>query len=136
MGQPLPYTDFRWLDDVENFDVMFVTSDYAVGYVLEMDLEYPQYLHDAHTDLPFYPTRNKSRGKRQDKLLATLCDKTRYVIYYRNLQCVQHELRLTKIHRILQFAQSSWFCDYIEFNVEFRNHAQLWFRKKFIQTNE
>ena len=33
-----------------------------------------------HTNVPFCPTRNKPAGKREDKLLATLYDKQRYVI--------------------------------------------------------
>jgi len=49
------------------------------------------------TDLPFCPTRDKLPGKREDKLLATLYDKQRYVIHYRNLQqCIRHGLRHNK----------------------------------------
>jgi len=107
MCQPLPYADFRWVDDTSNFNVMNIALDSPTGYILEVDLEYPQHLHDAQTDLPFCPTRDKPPGKRQDKLFATLYDKKRYVIYYRNLQqCIRHDLRITKIHRVLQFSQS------------------------------
>ena len=53
----------------------------------------------------FCPTREKPLGKRDGKLLTTLCDKQRYIIHYHNLQqCTRHSLRMTKIHRILQFA--------------------------------
>ena len=48
MCQPLPYTDFHWID-VDNFDVISITTDSPTGYILEMDLEYPQHLHDAHS---------------------------------------------------------------------------------------
>ncbi|XP_067209958.1 uncharacterized protein [Linepithema humile] len=87
MCQPLPYAKFRWVDDVENFNVMSVASDSATGYVLEVDLEYPVNLHDAHTDLPFCPTRDKPPGKREIKLLATLnacdtaCELQRFTAY-------------------------------------------------------
>ncbi|KYM95371.1 hypothetical protein ALC62_13985, partial [Cyphomyrmex costatus] len=102
MCQPLPYADFRWVDNVQNFDFSTIPLDSPTGYILEVDIEYPQHLHDAHTDLPFCPTREKPHGKRDDKLLATLCDKQRYVIHYRNLQqCTRHGLRIAKIHRIL-----------------------------------
>jgi len=83
-------------------NVIDIALDSPKGYILEMDLKYPQHLHDAHTDLSFCPTRNKSPDKRQDKLFATLYDKKRYVIHYRNLQqCTRHGFRITKIHRVL-----------------------------------
>ncbi|XP_011705570.1 PREDICTED: uncharacterized protein LOC105460772, partial [Wasmannia auropunctata] len=43
MCQPLPYADFRWVDDAENFDWGAIASDSPTGYILEVDLEYPQY---------------------------------------------------------------------------------------------
>ncbi|XP_070153685.1 uncharacterized protein [Polyergus mexicanus] len=130
MCQPLPYADFRWVDDISDFDVSAIASDSTTGYILEVDLEYPQHLHDAHADLPFCPTRDKPPGKRQDKLLATLYDKKRYVIHYSNLQqCMRHGLRIAKIHRVLQFAQSAWLRDYIELNTRFRTRATNDFEK-------
>ncbi|XP_025264492.1 uncharacterized protein LOC112637944 [Camponotus floridanus] len=105
MCQPLPYERFEW---VESLDVISATEDSTVGYLLEVDLDYPADVHDAHADLPFCSMRDKP-GKRQSKLLATLYDKRRYVTYYRNLQqCVRHGLRLTRIHRALRFSQSPW----------------------------
>jgi len=130
MCQPLPYANFRWVDDVTNFNIIDIALDSPIGYILEVDLEYPQHLHDVHTDLPFCPTRDKPPGKRQDKLLATLYDKKRYVIHYRNLQqCTRHDLRVTKLHRVLQFAQSPWLRDYIQLNTDFRTHAKNDFEK-------
>jgi len=80
--------------------------DSPIGYIFEVDLEYPQDLHDAHADLPFCSTRDKPPDKRENKLLTTLYKK-RYVIYYQNLQqCTCHGLRVTKFHRILKFAPS------------------------------
>ncbi|KYN21651.1 hypothetical protein ALC57_05969, partial [Trachymyrmex cornetzi] len=107
MSESLPYGEFQWVDDIERFDVMSVASDSVIGYILEVDLAYPQSVHNAHVDLPFCPTRERPPGKRNVKLLATLYDKERYIVYYRNLQqCIHHGLRITKIYRILQFAQS------------------------------
>jgi len=120
MCQPLPYADFRWVENIASFDVMSVASDSAFGYVLEVDLAYPKNLHDAHADLPFCLTCDKPPGKREIKLLATLFDKQRYVMHYRNLQqCIRHGLQVTKIHRVLQFAQSPWLRGYIELNTYF-----------------
>ncbi|XP_024873084.1 uncharacterized protein LOC112455417 [Temnothorax curvispinosus] len=86
MSESLPYANFQWLDDPENFDVTTVPADSDVGYIVEVDFEYPRDLHDAHADLPLCPTRDKPPDKRQEKLLATLYDKSRYVTHYRNLQ--------------------------------------------------
>jgi len=86
MCQPLPYAEFQWVDDVTDFDVSAIAPDSSTGYILEVDLEYPESIHDEHIDLPFCPTRDKPPGKRQNKLLANLLDKKRYVIHYRNLQ--------------------------------------------------
>ncbi|KAM0726196.1 hypothetical protein ACS0PU_008277 [Formica fusca] len=130
MCQPLPYAEFRWVDNISDFDISAIASDSPIGYILEVDLEYPQHLHDAHADLPFCPMRDKPPGKRQDKLLETLYDKKCYVIHYRNLQqCTRHGLRVAKIHRVLQFAQSAWLRDYIELNTRFRTRATNDFEK-------
>ncbi|XP_054008915.1 uncharacterized protein LOC128892496 [Hylaeus anthracinus] len=72
MCQPLPYAEFRWVDNVANFDVSSIAADSPTGYILEVDLEYPQRLHDIHADLPFCPTRAKPPGKREDKLLLDI----------------------------------------------------------------
>jgi len=76
---------------------MTIASDSPTGYIFEVDLEYSQNLHDMHTDLSFRPTRDKPLGKREKKLLATLYNKQRYVIHYRNpQQCTRHGLRVKK----------------------------------------
>jgi len=80
MCQPLLYTEFQWVKDA-NLDAIALNSLW-IGYILEVDLEYPQHLHDRHTDLPFCPTCNKPSGKHEDKLLGTLYDKQRYIIHY------------------------------------------------------
>ncbi|XP_025266913.1 uncharacterized protein LOC112638818 [Camponotus floridanus] len=130
MCQPLPYERFEWVDDLESLDVMSVTKDSTVGYILEVDLDYQVDAHNAHADLPFCPTRDKPLGKRQSNLLATLYDKRRYVTHYRNLQqCVRHGLRLTKIHRALRFTQSPWLRGYVELNTRLRTNASNDFEK-------
>jgi len=97
-----------------------IALDSSTGYILEVDLEYQQSIHDEHIDLPFCPTRDKPPGKRQNKLLASLYDKKHCVIHYRNLQqYTRHGLRVTKVHRVLQFAQFAWLRNYIELKYKF-----------------
>ena len=137
MCQPLPYADFAWIDGnnedrdaIASFDVMSVAFDSSIGYILEVDIEYPRNLHDSHVDLPFCPLHGKSPTGKHEKLLATLHSKERYVIYYRNLQqCIRHGLRVTKIHRILRFSQSPWLARYIELNTQLRTNARNDFEK-------
>ncbi|KYQ53702.1 hypothetical protein ALC60_07365 [Trachymyrmex zeteki] len=117
-----------WFEDAANFDVSAIAPDSLTGYILEIDLEYPRHLHDTHADLPFCPMRDKPPGTRDEKLLATLYDKQRYVIHYLQ-QCTRHGFRITKIHRLLQFAQSPWLRDYIELNTNFRTRAKNDFEK-------
>jgi len=112
---------------------MIIASDSPTGYIFEVDLEYQQNLHDTRTDLSFCPTRDKPLGKREEKLLATLYNKQRYVIHYRNpQQCTRHGLRVTKIHRVLQFTQSPWLRNYIQLNIDFRTRANNDFDKNFV----
>ena len=39
---------------IKNYD-----KDSDKGYILEVDVEYPENLHDLHSDLPFSPERMK-----------------------------------------------------------------------------
>ena len=52
------------------------------------------------------------------KLVSNFMTKNN-VIYYRNLQqCLELEITLKKIHRILKFKQSNWMRSYIGFNTQ------------------
>jgi len=76
-----------------------------------------------------YCSAQRATNQRQDKLLATLYDKKRYVIHYHNLQCNCHDLHIEKFHRVLQFSQSPWLRNYIELNTNFKTLAKNNFEK-------
>ena len=107
MMQWLPFAGFEWIEDVEKTpDFWNVPEDSEVGYLLEVDLGYPQELHDTHKDLPFCPEHGVPPGSKQQKLLTKLFKKEKYVIHYRVLQqALQHGLILKKVHRALKFKQ-------------------------------
>ncbi|CAH1099545.1 unnamed protein product [Psylliodes chrysocephalus] len=123
MSEPLPYGNFKWIDT--NFDYNSVENDSSKGYVLEVDLEYPPNLHDTHNDLPFCPENITPPKSKYPKLIPNLYHKKKYIIHYRNLkQCLKYGLKLTKIHRILEFSQSAWLKKYIDLNTNLRNKAK------------
>ena len=116
MEKPLPTGGFRWLSDEElqNVQINLLQEDSPKGWIFEVDLEYPQDIHDDHKDLPFCPEHSTPPGSKQKKLLTTLYDKDRYVIHYLTLkQALKHGLRLKKIHKALEFQQSCWLTPYI-----------------------
>ena len=148
MSQSLPVGDFKWLDpaeyeDPEDFILENYTDDTKKGVILEVDLEYPEELHDLHNDYPLAPEKilvtddmlspyckglkdseNISSG-RVDKLVSNLMTKEKYVLHYRNLQqYLSLGLKLKKVHRVLEFTQKPWMKKYIDFNTEKRTMAK------------
>ncbi|KFM58434.1 hypothetical protein X975_13863, partial [Stegodyphus mimosarum] len=57
MSQFLPTGSFSWLSktEIEKFDILNSKEESNVGYILEVDLDYPSHLHVLHNDLPMAP---------------------------------------------------------------------------------
>ena len=53
----LPYKGFKWLKNVNEFDVISISEKSLVGYFLEFYLEYPGELHELHDDYPPAPEK-------------------------------------------------------------------------------
>lgn len=138
MGESLPLKDFKWLTPVEIDEVKNKINDIGendeVGFILEVDLDYPAHLHEQHNDLPFCAQRKVPPGSKHSKLLTTLEPKRNYIIHSQALkQAVEHGLVLVKIHRGMKFVQSKWLYGYIEKNTTFRKNAQNEFEKEFFK---
>ena len=90
------------------------------GYFLEVDVQYPEKLHDLHNDLPFPP--EKTKIEKVKKLAASLNDQTEYVIIQtRNLkQSLNHGLVLKNLHRIIIFKQTACSTPYVDMNTDLR----------------
>ena len=61
MSQYLPTGNFKWMTDKEisKIDLGKYKADGKKGLILEVDLEYPQELHDIHNDYPVAPEKVK-----------------------------------------------------------------------------
>ena len=59
MSQYLPYADFKWVKNIDKIKqkLMNIKSNSSTGYILEVDLEYPQELHDIHNDYALAPEK-------------------------------------------------------------------------------
>ena len=57
VSQKLPVNDFKWVEDISEFHEGYAKSynEESDGYILEVDLQYPESLHNRHNDLPFSP---------------------------------------------------------------------------------
>ena len=104
MSEYLPCGRFKWLKNIDKFDIMSINDKSSIGYFLEVDLEYPDELHELHNDYPLAPEKlavtndmlSKYCKKIADKyeikvgnvkkLIPNLGNKTNYVVQYRNLQ--------------------------------------------------
>ena len=121
MSDYLPYSVFMWLKNVDKLDVISVGEKSPIGYILKVDLEYPDELHKLHNDYPLAPEKlaihydmlsdyckkiaDEYGIKIADvkKLIPNLDNKTNYVLQYRNLDLyLSLGIKLTKIHRVLK----------------------------------
>ena len=114
-----------------SFDINATTKSDDYGYILEVDLKYPEHLHDSYSVYSLAAEKLRitnemlsanssfliSKHVTSDKLSSNLFDKTNYVMHCENLRIyLKHGLQLVKVHKILKFRQSAWRKLYIDFN--------------------
>ena len=135
MSKKLPIKGFKWLDDITGIDKEFIKGYDEIsnkGYVIEADVDYPQELHDLHSDMPFLPERmviNKTK-----KLVCKVHNKKNFVAHVNVLkQALSHGLKLEKVHRVIEFEQEAWLKKYIDFNTDLRAKATNDFEKDFFK---
>ena len=51
------YGRFKWLRKIDTFDVNSISEKSSIGYILEVDLDYPEKLHSLHNDYPLAPEK-------------------------------------------------------------------------------
>merc|ERR1711954_64236 len=144
-SQYLPTWGFKWVDVSTKEDwtdfILKQEDEQDEGYFLEVDMGYPDELHDLHNTYPCAPEKFKIEEKYlsehqkelgrgcgvkfgSEKLFLTLMDKEKYIFHYRNLkQYLGLGLKLKKVHTVLKFKQSPWLKEYIDMNTQFRQKA-------------
>ena len=154
MSQYLPTGNFRWLtkEQIKKINLANYSEEHDEGLLLEVDLDYPQELHDLHNDFPLAPEKlkvnknmlsdycqkisekfNISSGQ-VHKLITSLNKKEKYILHYRNLHLyLSLGLKLKKVHRVLRFNQSPWLKKYIDFNTNKRTLSKNDFEKNFFK---
>ena len=161
----LPHSNFVELrpEDVvtlfpDEASILAIDKDGDVGFLFEVDLEYPSNLHDKTKDFPLAPesgevtedmlspfmkqfykqileNRNQSSTqsfKSSRKLLLTQNDKEHYVVHFSLLQFyLEMGMKIKKIHRVIRFTQKRFLEPYVKFNSERRAQARNSFEKDF-----
>ena len=157
MSQYLPEKNFEWEEEhfsINDIDlvkdkILNLKDDSTDGYFFEVDLKYPNEIHDLHNEFPLCPEQLQIKDEwlseyqkilrkelqikgKSNKLCLTLFDKEKYVMHYKNLKfCLENGLILTKIHRVLKFKQSQWLRPYISLNTYLRQNATSKFEENF-----
>ena len=118
---------------------MSISEKSPIGHFLEVDFQYSDGLHELHNDYPLAPEKlavssdmlSKYCKKIADKyeikvgdvkkLIPNLANKTNYAVHNKNLQLyLSLGIKLTKIHRVLEFKQSDRMKKYIDYKTEKR----------------
>ena len=59
MSEKLPYAEFEWSNDIQTAEDVLKYDNGDNGYFLDVDLHYPEDLHDLHSDYPLAPENLK-----------------------------------------------------------------------------
>ena len=124
MSEYLPYEGFKWIENVDKFDVMSINKKSLIGYLLEVEFEFADKIHELHNDYPLAPEKLAVSSDMLSNYCKKIADKYEIkvgnvkklipnlgnnVVHYKNLQLyLSLEMKLTKIHRVLKFKQSDW----------------------------
>ena len=48
---------FKWLKNIDQFDILSINDKSSIGYFLQVDLKYPDELNELHNDFPLGPEK-------------------------------------------------------------------------------
>ena len=117
------------------------------GYVLIVDLIYPDSIKYKSKNFPFCPENKKINPdnfteymkehvpnpfRPTSKLICDQTNKEYYIVHYRNLKFyMRMGMIIKKVHRIVSFDQSPWLQAYIDYNTQKRAQADSDFIKDY-----
>ena len=125
MFNPLPEKAFELVTELTLEEILQTDDNGEIGFVVEVDLEYPDAIHEKHSDFPIisdkqpidplelseYQTQLKNALKvsatKTNKLRQTFHPKSHYLTHFGNLKFfVEQGIIVTKIHKAIKFQQS------------------------------
>ena len=147
MSQMLPYDEIKFEKDICLEEILNTPDDNENGYLIEVDLKYPDNRREKTKNFPFCPENRKNNPNKYNdymnnvkpknytkskKLICDWSDKKKYLIHYRMLKFdVGHGMVIEKIQKIISFKESKWLEKYISFNTQKQNKAKNDFEKDF-----
>ena len=157
MSQPLPFGEFeKLLFNLKNCtddynldqlveDLLEKPDDNEYGFFIECDLDYPVEIKEKTKKFPLYPYQTKAdpelfthymnsayqpNYKPTSKFLCDVTNRTKYVKHFGMFKFyINQGMKVTKIHTIYRFKQSSWLGKYIDQNTQKRLGAKINFEK-------
>ena len=131
---PLPIKNIKFVLDIEkyqsNIKSLFDEITEFKSFIVEVDIEYPEHLHDQHSELPFLPEH------KFDRLIPNLYNKFNYKCHIETLKfCLENGLILKKIHKIISFDQNLFISPYIQLNTNLRNSSTCDLEKNIFKLN-
>ena len=141
---PLPLNSFEFNDQVTIAEILNTSRESKIGYILDVDLLYPDHLHEAHSDYPLAPTKEvvskmwlrelqldmlkkmniSDKVGTTPKLIQNFFPKKNYTVHYLTLQLYfKLGLKIEKINRVLQFRQEKFIAPYVQLNTELRKKS-------------
>jgi hypothetical protein len=89
MSQPLPNGEFKWVEDPDNINIDDYLDDEGRGMVLEVDMEYPEELHDLHNGYPLAPESKEIKSEMLSDYAREISEK--YNISVGGIRCTCKE---------------------------------------------
>ena len=148
----LPVGNLKFISSSKynHIDWNSIDTEQNIGYILEVDLDYPSNLHDSHCNFPLAPEflelnlenlspyskktlKECSIGKvkyKDSKLLNTFHPRKNYVLHFKNLKLYLNlGMTLKKIHRVLSFKQKAFIKPFIELCTNARQQSNTSFEQ-------